>query len=215
MCAVTYCTCYHCVVHELQWEITHRFIPQYTVLAVPGRKGILFCDRAQMWYVVASDSVVAAFTQCIRAPPSTEVLRYMYHRKDAIEVMFIFYRGLHTPTCSNSWPKLSIATMESNRSRPTFMWDIDLLYRLFLAVSLPPWQDNPDLFAIMEKTRMYIFRGLDPEVSASHPPLERSYHGTFLCSVNCVPCLQAFLECLYMLFSFVGASCEFQPHLSV
>ena len=24
--------------------------------------------------------------------------------------------------------------------------------------------DNPDLFAIMEKTRMYIFRGLDPEV---------------------------------------------------
>ena len=24
--------------------------------------------------------------------------------------------------------------------------------------------DNPDLFAIMEKTRMYIFRGLSPEV---------------------------------------------------
>ena len=24
--------------------------------------------------------------------------------------------------------------------------------------------DNPDLFAIMEKTRMYIFRGIDPEV---------------------------------------------------
>jgi hypothetical protein len=24
--------------------------------------------------------------------------------------------------------------------------------------------DNPDLFAIMEKTRMYIFRGLAPEV---------------------------------------------------
>ncbi len=24
--------------------------------------------------------------------------------------------------------------------------------------------DNPDLFAIMEKTRMYIFRGTDPEV---------------------------------------------------
>lgn len=28
--------------------------------------------------------------------------------------------------------------------------------------------DNPDLFAIMEKTRMYIFRGLDPEVRAAH-----------------------------------------------
>ena len=25
--------------------------------------------------------------------------------------------------------------------------------------------DNADLFAIMEKTRMYIFRGIDPEVS--------------------------------------------------
>ena len=24
-------------------------------------------------------------------------------------------------------------------------------------------QDNPDLFAMMEKTRMYIFRGTDPE----------------------------------------------------
>jgi len=26
-------------------------------------------------------------------------------------------------------------------------------------------QDNHELFAMMEKTRMYIFRGLDPEVS--------------------------------------------------
>ena len=26
--------------------------------------------------------------------------------------------------------------------------------------------DNPDLFAMMEKTRMYVFRNLDPEVSA-------------------------------------------------
>ena len=25
--------------------------------------------------------------------------------------------------------------------------------------------DNPDLFAMMEKTRMYVFRNLDPEVS--------------------------------------------------
>lgn len=25
------------------------------------------------------------------------------------------------------------------------------------------FQDNPDLFAMMEKTRMYIFRGTDPE----------------------------------------------------
>ena len=24
--------------------------------------------------------------------------------------------------------------------------------------------DNPNMFAMMEKTRMYIFRGLDPEV---------------------------------------------------
>lgn len=28
-------------------------------------------------------------------------------------------------------------------------------------------KDNPDLFAMMEKTRMYVFRNLDPEVSAS------------------------------------------------
>lgn len=27
--------------------------------------------------------------------------------------------------------------------------------------------DNPDLFAMMEKTRMYVFRNLDPEVSVS------------------------------------------------
>lgn len=26
-------------------------------------------------------------------------------------------------------------------------------------------KDNPDLFAMMEKTRMYVFRNLDPEVS--------------------------------------------------
>lgn len=26
--------------------------------------------------------------------------------------------------------------------------------------------DNPDLFAMMEKTRMYVFKGLEPEVSA-------------------------------------------------
>lgn len=25
--------------------------------------------------------------------------------------------------------------------------------------------DNPDLFAMMEKTRMYVFRNLDPEVT--------------------------------------------------
>ena len=27
-------------------------------------------------------------------------------------------------------------------------------------------EDNPELFAMMEKTRMYIFRGLDPEEPA-------------------------------------------------
>lgn len=27
--------------------------------------------------------------------------------------------------------------------------------------------DNPDLFAMMEKTRMYVFRNQDPEVSAN------------------------------------------------
>lgn len=27
--------------------------------------------------------------------------------------------------------------------------------------------DNPDLFAMMEKTRMYVFRNLDPEVRAA------------------------------------------------
>lgn len=26
-------------------------------------------------------------------------------------------------------------------------------------------KDNPDLFAMMEKTRMYVFRNLDPEVN--------------------------------------------------
>lgn len=26
-------------------------------------------------------------------------------------------------------------------------------------------RDNPDLFAVMEKTRMYVFRNLDPEVN--------------------------------------------------
>ena len=26
------------------------------------------------------------------------------------------------------------------------------------------FQDNPELFAMMEKTRMYVFRSLDPEV---------------------------------------------------
>ena len=28
-------------------------------------------------------------------------------------------------------------------------------------------EDNSELLAIMEKTRMYVFRGLDPEVSES------------------------------------------------
>ena len=30
---------------------------------------------------------------------------------------------------------------------------------------LPLFQDNSELFAMMEKTRMYIFRNLDPEVN--------------------------------------------------
>lgn len=30
--------------------------------------------------------------------------------------------------------------------------------------------DNPDLFAMMEKTRMYVFRNLDPEVRRWTPP---------------------------------------------
>lgn len=30
--------------------------------------------------------------------------------------------------------------------------------------------DNPDLFAVMEKTRMYVFRNQDPEVSADSSP---------------------------------------------
>lgn len=28
--------------------------------------------------------------------------------------------------------------------------------------------DNPDLFSMMEKTRMYVFRNLDPEVTDTH-----------------------------------------------
>jgi WD repeat-containing protein 35 len=36
--------------------------------------------------------------------------------------------------------------------------------------------DNPELFAMMEKTRMYIFRGLDPE-----EPLTSS---AYLCSFH-------------------------------
>lgn len=35
--------------------------------------------------------------------------------------------------------------------------------------------DNPDLFAMMEKTRMYVFRNLDPEVSPC--PGQTSQHG--------------------------------------
>ena len=30
-------------------------------------------------------------------------------------------------------------------------------------------KDNPELFAVMEKTRMYIFRNLDPEASLISP----------------------------------------------
>ena len=29
--------------------------------------------------------------------------------------------------------------------------------------------DNPNMFAMMEKTRMYIFRGLDPEAIIASP----------------------------------------------
>lgn len=32
-------------------------------------------------------------------------------------------------------------------------------------------KDNPDLFAVMEKTRMYVFRNLDPEVNINIPKL--------------------------------------------
>ena len=48
-----------------------------------------------------------------------------------------------------------------------------LLYTItmFPAVYSLLLQDNPDLFAMMEKTRMYIFRGTDPEepiISSGH-----------------------------------------------
>lgn len=36
--------------------------------------------------------------------------------------------------------------------------------------------DNPDLFAMMEKTRMYVFRNLDPEVSVQ----------VFVCQLHCL-----------------------------
>ena len=39
-----------------------------------------------------------------------------------------------------------------------------LIFTCILCSSSPSLQDNPDLFAMMEKTRMYIFRGSDPEV---------------------------------------------------
>ena len=45
-------------------------------------------------------------------------------------------------------------------------------------VYAPLLQDNPDLFAIMEKTRMYIFRGVDPEVSPHIVHIQFSYTKT-------------------------------------
>lgn len=36
--------------------------------------------------------------------------------------------------------------------------------------------DNPELFAMMEKTRMYIFRGLDPEEPVTSSAYLCSFH---------------------------------------
>lgn len=46
--------------------------------------------------------------------------------------------------------------------------------------------DNPELFAMMEKTRMYIFRGLDPE-----EPVTSS---AYLCSFHDLEITAAFLD---------------------
>lgn len=42
--------------------------------------------------------------------------------------------------------------------------------------------DNPDLFAMMEKTRMYVFRNLDPEVNVQ----------------VCVSCIVSLLLCKHL-----------------
>ena len=39
-----------------------------------------------------------------------------------------------------------------------------------------PVQDNAELFAMMEKTRMYIFRNLDPEVGQNGPLFSILFH---------------------------------------
>lgn len=44
--------------------------------------------------------------------------------------------------------------------------------------------DNPDLFAMMEKTRMYVFRNLDPEV--------RFFGCVVTCIVSLLCCEQLF-----------------------
>lgn len=62
-------------------------------------------------------------------------------------------------------------------------------------------KDNPDLFAVMEKTRMYVFRNLDPEVSINITKLLilqtcLYVNGSVLNSVNLVLTIQLG-KCLY------------------
>ena len=45
-----------------------------------------------------------------------------------------------------------------------FVANIFLSLKLSLSCAFFCPQDNAELFAMMEKTRMYIFRNLDPEV---------------------------------------------------
>ncbi len=46
-------------------------------------------------------------------------------------------------------------------------WFVILMLIIVLNISLNRADDNPELFAMMEKTRMYIFRGLNPEEPVS------------------------------------------------
>jgi len=52
------------------------------------------------------------------------------------------------------------------------MWIMDFSKDLFIVQFVDVLyfisQDNAELFAMMEKTRMYIFRNLDPEVLVHH-----------------------------------------------
>ena len=63
-----------------------------------------------------------------------------------------------------NWPITEhVLTERNNNVYNGFLAKIFLSLNLSLSCAFFP-QDNAELFAMMEKTRMYIFRNLDPEV---------------------------------------------------